>query len=177
MTNQWYLARSGQQYGPYSLEQLRQFAAEGRLMPNDMIAGVGEQQWRPAETTPGLVFRVQPPVALAATIEPGRVAPTIELSPAGAAAQPLPETRSALDAALGIAILLSCIFWLFIGGPLFLFLTGMIWLVAGIRIALTGKIPDTKGKLHYRPHYRFIGVVLAILGVFMGLGQLAMLVG
>lgn len=53
MSDGWYLARNGQQYGPYSSEQFRQFAAEGRLTPNDLVASVSGQQWLPASTVPG----------------------------------------------------------------------------------------------------------------------------
>lgn len=97
---------------------------------------------------------------------------------AGAAAQqPIPESQQPLDAAMGIAMGLSCVFWLFVGGPVFLTLTGIIWLVVGARVAITGRIPDIRGRIHRRRHHRAVGIVLALLGLLMSFGHLAMLVG
>lgn len=177
MSDGWYLARNGQQYGPYSSEQFRRFAAEGRLTPNDLVASVGGQQWLPACTVPGLVFSAAPPVVAEANATAGPMAANAAGSVGRAGQQLMPEPRQPLDAAMGIAVVLSCIFWLFVGGPIFLMLTGIIWLVAGIRIAVTGGIPDTRGRLHRRRHYRVVGIILALLGLLMGVGHLVMLIG
>ena len=176
MSDGWYLARNGQQYGPYSSEQFRQFAAEGRLAPNDLVASVGGQQWLPASAVPGLVFGVAPPSLPDAKAATGQAVATNTARAAEAAAQqPMPASRQPLDAAMGIAMALSCVFWLFVGGPFFLTLTGIIWLAVGARIAVTGRIPDIRGRVHRRRHYRAVGIVLALLGLLMSVGQLAML--
>jgi hypothetical protein len=178
MAEGWYLARNGQQYGPYSSAQFRQFAAEGRLSPSDMVASVGAQQWMHASAIPGLVFGASPPSQAVSTAVTEKAASSSTVSPLGAAAQlPSPQPRQPLDAAMGIAVVLSCIFWLFVGGAFFLTLTGIIWLVVGVRIAITGGIPDMRGRLHRRRHYRAVGVVLAVLGLLMSVGHLAMLIG
>lgn len=178
MSDGWYLTRNGQQYGPYSSEQFRRFAAEGRLTPNDLVASVGGQQWLPASAVPELVFSAAPPVMAEANATAGRtVAANVVGSVGTVGPQPMPEPRRPLDAAMGIAVVMSCIFWLFVGGPIFLTLTGIIWLAAGLRIAVTGGIPDTRGRLHRRSHYRVVGIILALLGLLMGVGQLAMLIG
>src|SRR5947209_1513876 len=55
MTDAWYMTRNGQQYGPYRLEQFKQFAAEGRIAPDDMVMNMVQQRWQPACLVPGLL--------------------------------------------------------------------------------------------------------------------------
>ena len=33
----WYMGRDDQRYGPYTLDEIRGFAAEGRLAPDDLV--------------------------------------------------------------------------------------------------------------------------------------------
>ncbi len=49
-SGQWYLTRGGNQYGPYNLEQLWQFAQEGRVQPDDLVWHEGLHQWVEAGT-------------------------------------------------------------------------------------------------------------------------------
>ena len=48
MAGQWYVARNRKKDGPYSTAQLRQMAAEGQLLPADMVLEDGTAQWVPA---------------------------------------------------------------------------------------------------------------------------------
>lgn len=57
MSDAWYLSRNGQQYGPYGIEQFRQFAAEGRLSPDDVVANATDQRWMSAREVEGLFPR------------------------------------------------------------------------------------------------------------------------
>lgn len=41
MSQQWYLIRQCHRYGPYSWEQLREFAGSGQVMPEKLIWGNG----------------------------------------------------------------------------------------------------------------------------------------
>ena len=50
----WIISVGGRAYGPYDMEQLRAFVAEGRLAPQSLIARSGETQFRPAGTEPAL---------------------------------------------------------------------------------------------------------------------------
>ncbi|HYT89066.1 MAG TPA: DUF4339 domain-containing protein [Gemmataceae bacterium] len=54
----WYVARRGKERsykdGPFSSEQLRQLAAQGQLMPNEMVLKEGAQKWTAASTIEGL---------------------------------------------------------------------------------------------------------------------------
>jgi len=54
MTPQWYFIRNKEKYGPYSMEQLRQFAASGRILPTDMLLREGAQQGIEASSLPDL---------------------------------------------------------------------------------------------------------------------------
>ena len=44
----WHLSRSGQSYGPYSKEQLINYAAEGRIAFDDLVHREGDEGWQPA---------------------------------------------------------------------------------------------------------------------------------
>ena len=60
MKDQWYCGVDGQQYGPYTWEQLRAMAAEGRIVPETYIRREIDQQWRSATQIPGLLVRKKP---------------------------------------------------------------------------------------------------------------------
>ena len=48
MSVTWTISVGGRSYGPYTLEQMIAFQAEGRLAPHSMIAREGEEQFRHA---------------------------------------------------------------------------------------------------------------------------------
>ncbi|RQD72793.1 MAG: DUF4339 domain-containing protein [Candidatus Syntrophonatronum acetioxidans] len=50
----WYLHRQGEQYGPYSWEELIHFAQQGNLQPADLLWQQGMDQWVGADTIEGL---------------------------------------------------------------------------------------------------------------------------
>jgi hypothetical protein len=67
MTPQWYFAHNRQKQGPYSLEQLREFAASGGLRPTDMVLEEGTRQWMAASSLSGLfqdAITAEPPAPL-----------------------------------------------------------------------------------------------------------------
>ena len=43
----YYISRSGQQYGPYSMEELQSMKAQGRIDANDLAWGEGMASWTP----------------------------------------------------------------------------------------------------------------------------------
>ena len=53
---QWYLHRQGQQFGPYSQKQLRQFNREGRLEVEDLLWHDALEGWIPLEKFEQLFF-------------------------------------------------------------------------------------------------------------------------
>ncbi len=61
MSNEWYLARNGQeQFGPYSDSQLQEYAMSGRIQPNDLLWKAGMADWLPAHAVAGIT--IPPPM-------------------------------------------------------------------------------------------------------------------
>jgi len=63
MTGSWTISVAGQIYGPYSTEQMRGFAAEGRLARQSLVAPEGENEFRRAAEQPELAPIFQPNMA------------------------------------------------------------------------------------------------------------------
>lgn len=64
---QWYCIIGGQQYGPVSEDELRQWVAEGRVRPTDQVWTDGMATWAPAGSVEGLFApgtAVPPPAGL-----------------------------------------------------------------------------------------------------------------
>ena len=57
VTDQWYCGVDGQQYGPYTWDQLRSMAAEGRIVPETYVRREIDKQWLSAAQIPGLLAR------------------------------------------------------------------------------------------------------------------------
>jgi len=57
---QWWVARDGQQFGPFEHSDLMQRAARRELLPTDFVWRVGLSAWTTAERIPGLL--VPPPL-------------------------------------------------------------------------------------------------------------------
>jgi uncharacterized membrane protein len=58
---QWYYVHEGRQAGPVEDAMFRQWIAEGRIGPEDMVWCEGMSQWQTAVTVPGLFGQVTPP--------------------------------------------------------------------------------------------------------------------
>lgn len=58
----WYYGRSGQSFGPFTKEQMRQFARGGQLLPGDMAWAEGMAAWQPAGSVPDLFSAPAPSV-------------------------------------------------------------------------------------------------------------------
>jgi hypothetical protein len=58
--DQWYCGVDGQQYGPYTWDQLRAMAAEGRIVPATYVRREIDEQWVSAARIPGLLARGKP---------------------------------------------------------------------------------------------------------------------
>ncbi len=48
MTDKWFVAVEGKQYGPYSPDDLRGMTQSGRLQPDDLVWREGMREWEPA---------------------------------------------------------------------------------------------------------------------------------
>ena len=54
MSDQWFLARNGQQFGPYTLQHLQQMARSRQLLPADQLWKQGLPGWVRGDAVPGL---------------------------------------------------------------------------------------------------------------------------
>lgn len=57
MSDQWFYARSGQQFGPVTFEEVRGTARNGVLGPDDYVWSSGMADWKPARDIDGLFDR------------------------------------------------------------------------------------------------------------------------
>src|SRR6266481_7178729 len=55
------VSRNGQQFGPYTLEQVNAYLASGQLLPTDLGWYEGASQWTPLRTIEGIAVPPPPP--------------------------------------------------------------------------------------------------------------------
>jgi len=60
MSESWTISVGGRVYGPYSVEQMRAFHAEGRLADHSLVARAGEDQFHAANEDAALAVFFQP---------------------------------------------------------------------------------------------------------------------
>ena len=63
MSLTWTISVSGRAYGPYALEQMKAFQAEGRLAPHSLVAREGDDQFRHASRDADLAVLFSPAAA------------------------------------------------------------------------------------------------------------------
>jgi hypothetical protein len=128
MTDQWYLSRKQERYGPYTWRELQSYARDGRIDANDLIWSPEAGEWLSPAKTPGLFAERQlleeiPQPESAPTVAPVRApadaAPAPIAAPNQAAAAPRPARRLApgLVAALvtlGLVALAGGVYALFL---------------------------------------------------------------
>ncbi len=68
MSDQWHLLNNGQQYGPYSEDDLLQFVREGRIVRDSLLWTEGMQGWVAASTLEGLFPQVAAAIPLAIAV-------------------------------------------------------------------------------------------------------------
>ncbi len=106
MPENWYLARNNQKYGPYPTDQMKEFAASGKLLPTDMVLQDGTGKWASAGTVffPTATLAAPenqsspPPLAIPVTQPPSLppVAPTGQPPPVATPAKPSGESAGSL---------------------------------------------------------------------------------
>jgi len=91
---QIYINRDGQQFGPFTLDQVNQGLATGQLLPNDFAFYEGLQQWTPLDQIQGVVILGSAPLAAPAPIQAEIVA-----SPVAEGEEPAIVATAAVDGA------------------------------------------------------------------------------
>jgi hypothetical protein len=107
-TRSWFFATDGQQHGPYSEDQFREFIARGVVRPTTLVWGDGMSAWTPAEDVPGLL-RSAPAAAASFDQAAGRVDPSF----AGNDASHYPPTGDGMQELEVSPGRLFRIYWLF----------------------------------------------------------------
>jgi uncharacterized RDD family membrane protein YckC/type II secretory pathway pseudopilin PulG len=145
MSDTIYMARNGQQLGPYTREQLTAMAAAGEILPGDMAWHVGMAEWTAADSVlRGLGIAVAPPPRAESFAPP----------PGTAAPQSTAGDRN-LAAGLGLRWLAS-------------FLDGLLLGVVGfvvIMVFFGAAHPDGK------PHFGFLPLLYLIQIVYFTVTQ------
>jgi len=96
--NQIHITRDGQQFGPFTLDQARDYVADGQLLATDLAWFEGAQDWMPLHSVPGLArtppppprSRPPPPPAPRRPSPSGQPVPS-QSSPVAAPTQPKPK--------------------------------------------------------------------------------------
>jgi hypothetical protein len=74
MADQWFIVRDDKKHGPYTLVQMKQLAASGKLLPIDMVLEEGQGQWVPASQVEAIFPRTgikpAPPLPAPVAAEP-----------------------------------------------------------------------------------------------------------
>jgi hypothetical protein len=90
MESNWFFTRNGKDcLGPFSSQQLRQLAANGLLLPSDLVLREGEQKWVKASSIPGLF-----PKASAAVNASANPAASSDVADGSESAPPSEDTSS-----------------------------------------------------------------------------------
>ena len=97
MADELYYQHGGQQYGPVTGPELKELAAEGKLLPDDLIWKQGMEKWVPARSAKGL-FPPAPAPTSTATPNRGQEKESVagDVAPAG---KVMPPARTAKSAA------------------------------------------------------------------------------
>ena len=75
----YFISRDGQQYGPYSLDDLREHIAQDKIQLSDLARGDGQEQWIPVEQVLGKAASL-PVIAQPAAVQPQRVGVVAQLA-------------------------------------------------------------------------------------------------
>jgi hypothetical protein len=137
----YYVARDGQQYGPYSADTVRQYLAAGSLLASDMAREESGQSWLPL----GQYF---PPVAVVAPVAPQYTSGPAYGGPAYGQAGHGAQGVQPLGAMVGQPIVPPDLHWALV---LLLSMTGVFTFVwALIQASYARKIdPGSKATVYY----------------------------
>ena len=65
-----HVMRDGQQFGPYTLEDLNSYLAQRTLLPTDQVWWEGAPAWVPMDQVPGVQLPAMPTVAAEVVADP-----------------------------------------------------------------------------------------------------------
>jgi len=138
------LGIDGKEYGPVSLEQLKQWAGEGRLNAQSRVQQLGSTEWQTAGEFPELSVLFAPPDASVRT-------PALSTPPPIAPLPPLKQEQKGLaitSFVLGLASFVLC-----------------LGVLTGIPAIIFGHIAQTRAR---RSPERYGGAGFAVAGLIIG---------
>jgi len=81
-----HVMRDGQQFGPYTIEDINAYMAQGNLLPTDQAWYEGAANWMPITEVPGVVHGAAPAPVVAEADPMAAANPEVAVAEAGAAA-------------------------------------------------------------------------------------------
>ena len=81
-----HVMRDGQQFGPYTIEDINAYLAQGTLLPTDQAWYEGAANWMPITDVPGVVHGAAPAPVVAGADPMAAANPEVAVAEAGAAA-------------------------------------------------------------------------------------------
>ena len=81
-----HVMRDGQQFGPYTIEDINAYLAQGTLLPTDQAWYEGAANWMPITDVPGVVHDAAPAPVVAGADPMAAANPEVAVAEAGAAA-------------------------------------------------------------------------------------------
>ena len=81
-----HVMRDGQQFGPYTIEDINAYLAQGTLLPTDQAWYEGVANWMPITDVPGVVHSAAPAPVVAGADPMAAANPEVAVAEAGAAA-------------------------------------------------------------------------------------------
>tara|TARA_Y100000589_G_scaffold260105_1_gene249834 strand:+ start:466 stop:1176 length:711 start_codon:yes stop_codon:yes gene_type:complete len=81
-----HVMRDGQQFGPYTIEDINTYLAQGTLLPTDQAWYEGAANWMPITEVPGVVHGAAPALVVAEADPMAAANPEVAIGEAGAAA-------------------------------------------------------------------------------------------
>lgn len=81
-----HIMRDGQQFGPYTIEDINSYLAQGTLLPTDQAWYEGAANWMPITEVPGVVHGGAPAPVIAGADPMAAANPEVAVAEAGAAA-------------------------------------------------------------------------------------------
>ncbi len=152
MSDQWYVQSNGEQLGPYSGEQLVEYAQEGRIISETLVWAEGMTEWAPASEIPGLIPAAPEPVVAAPKASTAWAPPGSRLATRGGLATTqaasLQTTQASVDGEYPMISIKRASFglWLgtFAGGiVLFILAIAIFFSAAAANIAAQNTAPES----------------------------------
>ena len=82
-----HVMRDGQQFGPYTIEDINAYLAQGTLLPTDQAWYEGAANWMPITEVPGVVHGAAPAPVVAEADPMAAANPEVAVAEAGAGAE------------------------------------------------------------------------------------------